>query len=445
MSPETKPHRATSRLAAGLPSATTLVPLVVAGAAVGGFAVVAPTQAWALLVRLAPVLLFVAAMSVVVNLASAAGAFEAVARWARRQRSGGLSARAATWCQIVALSLVSTIFLSLDTTAILVTPLAVALARRGGLSLWAAALTVIWIANIGSLLLPVSNLTNLLAESSGVFVGPGAYLGAAWRPAVVAIGVAVAASWVAFRWSARGRGRAAVGAAESEHNEAGAGALAPAMATTATAEYSAPGHSSDRRLRASLVTLAVLLPLLATPFPYWVSATVAAAVLLAVSLPSGPPHTGEMTTTTPPPAPRPPLCSLIPWSSLTFVTALSAAAAIAHHAGALDVLARAVASRQDSPVGLLTIAGLGASSSNLVNNIPAFLALEHGAGTSHGMLALLVGVNAGPIITPWASLATLLWHDQLRRASAPVSWGSFIAAGCVLAPIAVALPVLAIG
>ena len=95
--------------------------------------------------------------------------------------------------------------------------------------------------------------------------------------------------------------------------------------------------------------------------------------------------------------------------------------------------------------GLLAIAGLGASSSNLINNIPAFLALEHGADTPHGMLALLVGVNAGPIIAPWASLATLLWHDQLRRAGAAVSWGSFIAAGCVLAPIAVALPVLAMG
>lgn len=425
MSPKPRPRGDTSHLAAGLTAITTLVPLAVAVAAVGGLAVLAPAQAWALLVRLAPVLLFVAAMSVVVNLAIAAGAFEAVAQWARRQRPDWLSTRATAWCQIVVLSLVSTIFLSLDTTAILVTPLAVALARRGGLSLWAAALTVIWIANIGSLLLPVSNLTNLLAVGSGVFTGPGAYVGAAWRPAIAGIGVAVAASWVAFRWSARGRGRPEDGVG----GEAGAAELEP---------------TASRRLRATLVTLAVLLPLLATPFPYWISATVAAAIMLAVNLRSGPPRTGETTTTTTP-APRPPLRMLIPWSSLVFVTALSAVAAIAHHAGALDVLARAVASRQDSVGGLLAIAGLGASSSNLINNIPAFLALEHGADTPHGMLALLVGVNAGPIIAPWASLATLLWHDQLRRAGAAVSWGSFIAAGCVLAPIAVALPVLAMG
>ncbi|GAA4260883.1 SLC13 family permease [Dietzia aurantiaca] len=439
MSPQSTPRDNTSHLAAGPPAATTLVPLVVAVAAVGGLAVLAPAQAWALMVRLAPVLLFVAAMSVVVNLASAAGAFEAVARWARRQQPSWLSTRATAWCQIVVLSLVSTVFLSLDTTAILVTPLAVALARRGGLSLWAAALTVIWIANIGSLLLPVSNLTNLLAVGSGVFTGPGAYVGASWRPAIAGIGVAVAASWVAFRWSARGRSHSedgvggGAGAAELEGG-AGAAELEPTAEAT-----------GSRRLRATLVTLAVLLPLLATPFPYWISATVAAAIMLAVNLRSGQPHPGETTTTTTPPAPRPPLRLLIPWSSLVFVTALSAAAAIAHHAGALDVLGRAVASRQDSVGGLLAIAGLGASSSNLINNIPAFLALEHGADTPHGMLALLVGVNAGPIIAPWASLATLLWHDQLRRAGAVVSWGSFIAAGCVLAPIAVALPVLAIG
>lgn len=392
-----------------------LVPLIAALAAVGGLVILSPAQAGALALRLAPVLLFVAAMSVVVNLAAAAGAFDAVAEWARRRSWGGTSAQTAAWCQIVVLALISTVFLSLDTTAILVTPLAIALAYRAGVSLWAAALAVIWIANIGSLLLPVSNLTNLLAAGSGVFDGPSAYLTAAWQPALVAAGVAVAASWIAYRWSSRRR-------ADTE--------------VVATAPDPAP-TVIDRRLRASLITLGVLLPLLATPFPYWISATVAATVLVVISL------RADRAGATQRPAIR--WATLIPWSSLAFVTVLSAVAAIAHTAGALDAIAGALNSRQDSTTGLLAIAGIGAATSNVVNNIPAFLALENGVDTAGGMLALLVGVNAGPIISPWASLATLLWHDQLRRSGATVSWRSFIAAGCVLAPIAVVLPVLVIG
>nr|WP_275433374.1 ArsB/NhaD family transporter [Corynebacterium imitans] len=52
-------------------------------------------------------------------------------------------------------------------------------------------------------------------------------------------------------------------------------------------------------------------------------------------------------------------------------------------------------------------------------------------------MQLLVGVNFGPLITPWASLATLLWHSQLERAGIQIPWRVFIAFGCVLAPLAV--------
>ena len=37
-------------------------------------------------------------------------------------------------------------------------------------------------------------------------------------------------------------------------------------------------------------------------------------------------------------------------------------------------------------------------------------------------MALLVGVNAGPLITPWASLATLLWLQRCRTAGIAVPW-----------------------
>lgn len=363
-------------------------------------------RATALVERLGPVLLFVVAMSVVVNLAADAGAFEAIADGVRRLTVPGCSEHAATWVHVVVLSLFATVFLSLDTTAIMVTPLAVALARRSGAGLWAIGLTVVWIANIGSLLLPVSNLTNLLAVSGGMFHGTGDYLAQLWRPAVVAVLVAVFASWLIFR-----RG--------SDGSVADIG------------ENPAPQRPPvrDVRRRTSLIVIGLLVPLLVSPVPYWLSTTVAAVVLLAVSLRSARPSV---------------TLGLVPWTSLLFVTALSTVAAALHAAGAAEVIARLIGNGENSTVGLLLIGGAGTLLANLINNIPAFLALDVGVSQPSAMAALLVGVNAGPIVTPWASLATLLWHDQLRRSGLDVPWRRYVLVGCVLVPFAVVLPILAI-
>ncbi|MGO2741135.1 MAG: hypothetical protein ACTIAP_09065, partial [Cellulosimicrobium funkei] len=72
----------------------------------------------------------------------------------------------------------------------------------------------------------------------------------------------------------------------------------------------------------------------------------------------------------------------------------------------------------------------------------AFLALLPAAGEDVERLAtLLVAVDAGPLITPWASLATVLWWQQYRRHTfgqeAPPAW-HVIRQGLVLAPLAVA-------
>ena len=53
-----------------------------------------------------------------------------------------------------------------DTTAVLVTPVVLALARQLDLDVALFAYTAVWLANTASLFLPVSNLTNLLALSA---------------------------------------------------------------------------------------------------------------------------------------------------------------------------------------------------------------------------------------------------------------------------------------
>jgi len=83
-------------------------------------------------------------------------------------------------------------------------------------------------------------------------------------------------------------------------------------------------------------------------------------------------------------------------------------------------------------------AGAGLVGANVLDNLPAYLLLEPLARTDLALKAVLVGVNVGPLITPWASLATLLWHRQLGALGVEVSWKRYIGWGAVVAPVAVA-------
>ncbi len=112
------------------------------------------------LTRGGPVLGFLVAITVLAELADRAGVFDAAA---------GVCARAARgstlrlFVLIAALGTLTTIGMSLDTTAVLLTPVVLTATTRLGLAPLPFALLAVWLANTASLLLPVSNLTNLLA------------------------------------------------------------------------------------------------------------------------------------------------------------------------------------------------------------------------------------------------------------------------------------------
>lgn len=391
-------------------------------AAAGWLAATDPGALGDAALRLAPVLGFVAAISVVVNLAARAGAFDTVV--AALGRLPGMSGRAGAWALVPALAAVSTAFFSLDTTVILLTPVAVGLARARGLEVLALALPVIWTANIASLWLPVSNLTNLLADAAGRFDAAGGFTAAAWPVSGVAFLVALAASAAALLIY----GRTAVPAAGGRSTRRGASGTRRDHAAAGTEPGRVGrdvGNCGAHRLHAlSLVVLACTLPLLATPLPYWLTAAVAAGVL------AGGFAVGE------PGALR---ADLVPWGALLVAAALSVAAAAVHASGLSAGLIAALGG-----VGVPGTAAAGAVAANLVNNIPAYLALEPAAAAGAETLALLVGVNVGPLVTPWASLATLLWFDQLARRGEPVPWRAFVLPGLVLAPAAVTLCTLAV-
>ena len=355
--------------------------------------------------RLIPIFVFVIAISVVVNISSQVGLFEEVVSALEKiAPKNQLLRPVALWTLLVILAVVVTVFLSLDTTAVMITALAIPLARRNKIPVIGVAFAVVWIANIASLPLPVSNLTNLLAVGTNAFTGTADYLLHAWKPALMAIIIVIAAAAIVTLFFAR--------------------------ISTENDEVAASGTSTSAQYRQLLMicapVVAVLMPVLASPIPYWLSTSIAALIIAGACLPR---HKSLLSM------------DLVPWNSLLLVTAVSAVAALVHTIGGAGWLGGLNVGGGESFLDLVTIAGAGGVTANLMNNIPAFLFLEPMVGSPTSYIALLIGVNAGPIITPWASLATLLWHDQLRRAGVRIKWSTFIILGCILAPVAVLLSV----
>lgn len=346
--------------------------------------------------RVWPILLFVVAVTVVAELASRAGLFDVVAaRLARLARGRTVL----LWVWVVALAVVATAFLSLDTTAVLLTPVVVAMAVARRLDPLPFAFVTVVLANTASLVLPVSNLTNLLASDAlGGGHDPVAFLALLGPSALIAIAVSVAVLTVVFL---------------------------PRLPKTYP-DAAAPTVADPLLLRVSAVVTIALLPLLVIGVPPWMPALAAAVVLVAVYAVRAPRALG---------------IRLVPWSLLLFAGGLFLAVGAVEALGAGRVTS-VLAGTGDDVVSLWQLAGVGALAANGINNLPAYLALESVADSPARLAALLVGVNAGPLVTPWASLATLLWHDRLVAAGVRVRWSRFIVLGAVIAPLILLLAVL---
>ena len=367
--------------------------LLAAGLAAYAAGALATADLQALVARTAPVLAFVAAISVVAELADRAGVFAMIVHRAERLGRGRVWV---LWLVFAVVAVVATVFLSLDTTAVLLTPVVVLTAQRLGIDPLPFAFTTVWLANTGSLLLPVSNLTNLLAHQRLGAPTPWEFAGLTWRPALIAILVPMGVIALVFARTLRQRYRAAI-----------------------------PAETADRaRLRWSCGVLLVLLPALVSGIAPWLPATIAAIALALIAIGRGDRRTIRL--------------SLVPWPLLVFAAGLFVA---------MEALMRAIpADRLDtlatsSSIGLVAA---GALAANLVNNLPAYLALEPAAGDPTSLVALLVGVNAGPLVTPWASLATLLWHQRLEAAGVRVPWGRFLLLGSVTCALTVPLAAWAV-
>jgi arsenical pump membrane protein len=288
---------------------------------------------------------------------------------------------------------------------VLLTPVVLATATRLRISPEPDVYATVHLANSSSLLLPVSNLTNLLVFSaSGLsFTGFAALM---VLPTAAAVGV----EWVVLNWFfAAELGRP-------------------------------PGHqtvpAASRLPRFSVTVLAATLAgFLAGSFfgisPVWIAAAGAAAITLP-ALVRRTATAGEV------------LRAIQP-SFLLFVLGLGVIVVAASGNG-LATAVRAVLPGGTSWPALLGIAAVSALLANLVNNLPAILIIAPVAVASGpaALLAALVGVNVGPNLTYVGSLATLLWRRLLRAEDTDVHLGEFLRLGAATVPAALAASTLMI-
>jgi arsenical pump membrane protein len=85
--------------------------------------------------------------------------------------------------------------------------------------------------------------------------------------------------------------------------------------------------------------------------------------------------------------------------------------------------------------GVARAAALGAVLSNAINNLPAYVVGEAVVTNSDQLLGLLIATNVSPLVTPWASLAIIIWYERCRSAGVRVAWGRFVATGAVTAAV----------
>jgi arsenical pump membrane protein len=123
-----------------------------------------------------------------------------------------------------------------------------------------------------------------------------------------------------------------------------------------------------------------------------------------------------------------------PWSILVYALGMFVIITAAYRSADLGFLIhpwqQAVGAH--SGAGGVVIAGsLAALLSAAVNNLPATLvsvlvlrSVPHPA--IQAVYAIVLGVDIGPKLTPFGSLATLLWLGILKRNGIHISWGAFV-------------------
>jgi Na+/H+ antiporter NhaD/arsenite permease-like protein len=355
--------------------------------------------------RIGPLLLFLGSVIVLAKLAKQAQVFDAIAAGLAILGRGNFPALFLLCGLFAALT---TTVLNLDTTAVLLTPVLLALAPRARIPALPLAMTTIWLANTASLLLPVSNLSNLLAANRVALAAP-EFAARMWAPQLVAITVTLIFLWACY-WR---RGRRGIDRYEPP----------PPVRLARPRDRALLGVAG-----AACLLFVAAIPLIRDQIGY---AALAAALVVVAAF-------AVLDR-------RPLRLSLVPWQLLIFVIGLFLVVPTLSRFGLAEVMT-ALIGGDGHWLGVYRAAASGAGLSNVVNNLPAYVAGEAviPAANRDQLLGLLIGVNLGPIVTPWASLATLLCLESCRDHGLRVPLRRFMLTGAGLATVALAGSVAAL-
>jgi arsenical pump membrane protein len=368
--------------------------------------VLSPLQAAGQLAASVDVFLFFLGLGIASATADRAGLFQAAARLATAAARGSQARLLAALFVVGALV---TAVLSNDATALLLTPVAFAVATRLGVEARPYAFTCALVANAASFLLPVSNPANLLVLARSP-LALDAFLARLLLPSLLAL----AATLVGLLWVFR--------------DELAAPFEEPAWS----------GPVFTRRARLSLAGVACLALLYvcaaAAGWPLGRVAVAGAALLVALDAATAGWEPGAVVREA-------------PWALLGLLAGLLLLIGGAEQVGLFGGLVGAIESVAALGAnGLPVIALAMALLANVINNLPAALVASSalarvapGVDRADLAAALIVGVNLGPNLTTVGSLATMLWLVLLRRRGLDVSALDYLRVGVV-----VTLPALAL-
>ncbi len=363
-----------------------------------GLGVVPGRDAVHTLGRLGPTVAFLALILVFGHLCADAGVFDylgSLAARASRSRPPRLLGL------VVALAATVTVVLTLDATVVLLTPVVLSTTARLRVPGRPHVYACQQLANAGSLLLPVSNLTNLLAfKASDLSFGRfAALMLLPWL-------VVCALQWLALRVYFRRD-----------------------LTTTAPDAVDLPAAPRYALAVLGVTVAGFVITSSVDIAPAW--AAFGGCLLL------GAPALVRRSTT------PPRLLGEANIGFCLFVLALGVVVDGVTRNGLNSALRHAVP-HGSSLITLIALAALAAALANVVNNLPATLVLVPlASGSPLAVLAVLLGVNIGPNLTYAGSLATLLWRRLLPESERPRA-GEFHRLGALTVPVILLAATLAL-